>query len=83
MKTLKQRDKEGYIMYEYECLGCNTKYYSAAEYRNLNDIKCDICGDYVFYSVDELYQHFGDIEWLTQAYSDLEKKINEDLFDKL
>ena len=81
MKML--NNKEEYTMYEYECLGCGTKFYSNAEYTNLIDIKCDICGDYMFYSLDELYQHFGDDKWLTQAYSDLEKRINEDLFNKL
>ena len=66
-------------MYEYVCLGCGKKYYSATEYSRLNGSKkCDVCGDYIFYTVEELQEHFDDEEWLEREYSELEKIVKGD-----
>ena len=71
-------------MYEYECLGCGKKFYSTAEYSQLKGYKkCDACGDYIFYSVDELIKHFNEEEWLKQEYEALEKIIHNDTDEKV
>ena len=69
-------------MYEYVCLGCGRKFYSATEYSMMEGSKkCDICGDYIFYSVEELQEHFDDKEWLKREYNELEKIIKGDKLD--
>ena len=65
-------------MYEYECLGCGKKYYFSVEYKNLINKFCDECGDYIFYTVEELKEHFDNEEWLKEQYSELEKIVKGD-----
>jgi|GEM_PF-6787528 len=64
-------------MYEYECLGCGKKYYSSVEYSRMKESwkYCDVCGDYIFYSVDELKNRPED--WLKREYGALEKILNK------
>jgi len=65
-------------MYEYECLGCGKKYYSAVKFSDMyeKDRICGECGDYIFYSPEELILHKDNEKWLKKEYSVLEKLLN-------